>query len=143
MFGKSDMVKVFGSIAVAASIAVVGARTAHAQTFITDTLGGNGHAKVSSVQGYRFITDTLGGSGRPSYNTHAYVEGGASQALAKAIQSFGRNEQSPAPSVVPSTGEAGSSWRNVGIGAGSAACLMLLLACGLVLRSNRHRVAAA
>jgi hypothetical protein len=29
--------------------------------FITDTLGGSGHA--SDTQGYRFITDTLGGNG--------------------------------------------------------------------------------
>jgi hypothetical protein len=29
--------------------------------FITDTLGGNGHAQAP--QGYRFITDTLGGNG--------------------------------------------------------------------------------
>jgi hypothetical protein len=51
VFSKSHAVKLVASIVVAASIAVVGARTAHAQTFITDTLGGNGHAKVASVQG--------------------------------------------------------------------------------------------
>ena len=141
MSGKKHMVKVFGSIAVAASIAVVGARTAHAAPFITDTLGGNGHPQVASVQGYRFITDTLGGNGH-AYNRGAYVYGGASQQVGQAIQSLGKRP-SPAPSVVTSTSDASSSWRNVGIGAGTAAFLMLLLAGGMLARSNRHRVAAA
>lgn len=64
MFRKHYLLRLFGSIAVAASIAVVGARTANA---------GN------------------------SYDPNAYVYGGASQAVAQAIQSadYGSN-RSPA-----------------------------------------------
>jgi hypothetical protein len=107
MFSKSHTVKLVASIAVAGSIAVVGARTACAQPFITDTLGGNGHAQASvqlttdtlapggsmsnyhrwflieheatvdQPQGYRFVTDTLGGNGHP---------------VASAIQSLGMGD---------------------------------------------------
>lgn len=47
-------------LALAAVLSAVGvaASTALADPFITDTLGGNGHA-ATAVQGYRFITDTL------------------------------------------------------------------------------------
>jgi hypothetical protein len=136
MFGKSHMVKVFGSIAVAASIAVVGARTAHAQTFITDTLGGNGHAQASAP----FITDTLGGNGH-SYSGTAYVYGGASQVVAQAIQAGGKT---PSPVPAPPVAQANSTdWSGIGMSAGGAAALMLLLAAALAVRSTRRRVLAA
>lgn len=158
MTRKHRLLKLFGAIAVATSIAVVGARTAHASSFITDTLGGNGHAKIvpapdvidryltshgPQVQGYNFITDTLGGNGH-AYSRGAYAYGGASQAVAQSIQSLGK-APSPAPSVeASSTGGSGFDWGNAEIGAGSAAALLLgLLASGLVVRSNRRRVAAA
>ncbi len=99
MFGKHHTLKQLSTgIAVAASLAVVAApsalgahdswyRNAVSQsasrpsvTFITDTLGGNGHVTkatsdvlaryvanhagpATQVQAYRFITDTLGGNG--------------------------------------------------------------------------------
>jgi hypothetical protein len=38
-------------------------------TIITDTLGGNGHARLVEQQGVRIITDTLGGNGGPQATT--------------------------------------------------------------------------
>ena len=155
MFGKHHMLKLAGGIATAASIAVVAApsalgaqdnwyghavsltQSAHATTFITDTLGGNGHPK-QAVQGYRFITDTLGGNGHAGYNPAAYVYGGASPAVAKAIQALG-NGQTPSPSVGSSPSGNGFDWGDAGIGAGVAAGLMLLLLGGALLRTNSKR----
>jgi hypothetical protein len=54
--------------AVAAPMSLA-AGTPQSQTFITDTLGGNGHAAGTHVQDYRFITDTLGGSGGSQVTT--------------------------------------------------------------------------
>jgi hypothetical protein len=58
-------------LALAVVLAAVAAAPAYADghapkgyRFITDTLGGDGHAR--QMQGYRFITDTLGGNGGPS-----------------------------------------------------------------------------
>jgi MYXO-CTERM domain-containing protein len=141
MSGKKQMVKVFGSIAVAASIAVVGARTAHAQTFITDTLGGNGHAQVASVQGYRFITDTLGGNGH-AYNRGAYVYGGASQQVAQAIQSVGKTPSPVSSSLVARSTGSGIGWNDAWI-PGVWAAGLLLLAGAAVMRSRQRRLAMA
>jgi hypothetical protein len=155
MFGKNHMLKLAGGIATAATIAVVAVpsalgaqdtwygyavsltQSAHATPLITDTLGGNGHPK-QTVQGYRFITDTLGGNGHARYNPAAYVYGGSSPAVAKAIQALG-NGQNPAPSVSSSPSGTGFSWGDAGVGAGIAAGLMLLLLAGARLRTNNKR----
>jgi hypothetical protein len=155
MIRKPRLLKLFGSIAVATSIAVVGARTtAHASTFITDTLGGTGHAQAGpdvigryltshgqQVQGYRFITDTLGGNGRP-YNAGAYVPGGASQQVAQAIQSLGKAPV-PSPAAVQSVkGGSFLRWSNAWIDGVWAACL-LLAAGAAAARTRQRRLAMA
>ena len=98
MFSNHHLFKLFAAIAVAASIAVTGARSATAGTpynptayvpggasakvaraiqsasktqsfhLITDTLGGNGYAKVVvhfKQESVRMIPDILGGNGLP------------------------------------------------------------------------------
>jgi hypothetical protein len=70
--------------------------------FITDTLGGNGHSvQASQLQPNRFTSDTIADAN--PYSTSAYVHGGASPTLARAIQhlGFGRSQ---APVVNQGTG---------------------------------------
>lgn len=164
MFGKHHTLKqLAGGIAIAASIAVVAVPSAFSSTssrsgLITDTLGGNGSAKAvpdvieryvathgaqpTQVQGMRFITDTLGGNGHAAptrgYNPDAYVYGGASPAVAKAIQDLG-NGRTAAPSVTGGSGGTSFSWSDAGIGAGLAAGLVLLLLGGTRLRTHHRR----
>jgi hypothetical protein len=157
-------------LALAAFVAVVAIPSAGARTFITDTLGGNGHAKAQS-SGIRLITDTLGGNGHakvqstakapdalqryyasihgatpaqvaggPGRNERAYVNAGMTAAVAAS------NDRAPfeAPSVsAPSTGGSGFDWSLTGIGAGIAAGLALLLLLGGTRRRTHKRVLAA
>jgi len=134
-------------------------QTANRQSapFITDTLGGNGrvtkatpdvleryvanHAgSVPQTQGYRFITDTLGGNGQATqvsgYNPQAYVPGGSSPALSKAIQDLGYG-RTASPPVAASTNSNGFKWSDAGIGAGMLAAGLLLL-CGTLFRLNKR-----
>jgi hypothetical protein len=108
-------------------------------TLITDTLGGTG--RPQSVQGYRLITDTLGGNGHASqtsaYSSQAYVYGGASPAVSKAIQALSHRPGSS--SVVASTPRSdGFSWGTAGVGAGAIGGLLLLLLSGTLLRMNKR-----
>jgi hypothetical protein len=161
MFGKHHTLKQLSTgIAVAASLAVVAApsalgahdswyRNAVSQTasrpsvaFITDTLGGNSHSAKATMQGYRFITDTLGGNGKSTqasnYNPQAYVYGGASPAVSKAIQALGHG-RTASPPVAASTNDSNFSWGAAGVGGGMVvAGLLLLLLCGTLLRMNRR-----
>lgn len=140
MFGNHHIVKLIGSVAAALAIAVVGARTAKAQTFITDTLGGNGHPKPAVVQGYRLITDTLGGNGH-AYNPRAYVPGGSSQHVSQAIQSAGKGPV-PSPAPVQTVKDSSFSWSNAWIG-GVGVAALLLLAGAAVMRTRERRLAVA
>ena len=120
MFGTSHLFKLVAAIAVAASIGALGARTAHAEAFITDTLGGNGHA----------------------YNRAAYVPGGSSQQVGQAIQSFGK---APVPSPAPvQSAQDGSllRWSNAWIG-GVWVAGLLLLAGAAAARTRQRRLALA
>ena len=117
MFGKYHIVKLVGSVAAALAIAVVGARTAKAQTFITDTLGGNGRA----------------------YNPRAYVPGGSSQQLSQAIQSVGKSPV-PSPAPVQTVTDSSFSWNHAWIG-GFGAAGLLLLAGAAVMRTRQRRPA--
>ena len=137
--------------------------------FITDTLGGNGYPKATpdvferavaihealqaqaqarsvlmaqaQVWGTR-VTGTPSGNGQPvtlrGYNPAAYVEGGSSPALAKAIQDRGYG-RTPAPSVTDGSGGTSFNWGDAGIGAGLAACLLLLILGGTRLRTDKRR----
>jgi hypothetical protein len=114
--------------ATAIALAVPAALAAPQQpgySFITDTLGGDGHAS----QGYSFITDTLapGGGAAPqrgapqgySFITDTLAPGGG-----------------PAQRVVTVSVSSGFSWVDAAVGAGAAggALLALLGASLLVLR---------
>jgi hypothetical protein len=127
--------------------------------FTTDTLGGNGrvakatpdvlaryvanHAgSVPQAQGYRFITDTLSGNGQATevsrYSPQAYVPGGSSPKLSRAIQALGYG-RTASPAVAASTNSTGFSWSAAGIGAGMiTGGLLLLLLCGTWLRMNKR-----
>jgi hypothetical protein len=101
---------------------VVAAPTALAGPFITDTLGGNGHAKVGN-QGYRFITDTLGGNGH-----------------AKAVRGYRFITDTLAPgggSLAASPSPRGFSWPDAAIGAGTLAGALIVL--GAALLAVRRR----
>jgi hypothetical protein len=100
---------------------VVSAPAALAGPFITDTLGGNGHA----VQGFRIITDTLGGNGHAKSAVQGYrfitdtlAPGGGSLAAAPASPGF--------------------SWSDAGAGAGVASGALIVLAGGMLLAVRRR-----
>ena len=70
--------------------------------FITDTLGGNGRSvQASQLQPNRFTSDTIADVN--PYSAFAYVHGGASPTVARAIQDLGFG-QSRAPVVNQGTG---------------------------------------
>jgi hypothetical protein len=62
------LIAVLAAIAVAAPMSLAAGKP-QAQTFITDTLGGNSPARIAHEHGYRFITDTLGGKGGSQVTT--------------------------------------------------------------------------
>jgi hypothetical protein len=82
--------------------------------FITDTLGGDGHAS----QGYSFITDTLGGDGHPRQ--------GAPQGYAFVSDTLAPGGGPARPVVTVSTPST-FSWVDAGVGAGAAGGLLLAL----------------
>ena len=63
MFGKHYLFKLVAAVAVAASIAVAGARTAKA-AHPHRSVAIARQAKLAKPAGLRLITDTLGGSGK-------------------------------------------------------------------------------
>jgi hypothetical protein len=130
-------------------------------TFITDTLGGNGSPKaipdvfersvaihewhVARAQAQAVLAQQANGlhkQVRSGYNPGAYVHGGASPALAKAIQDVG-NGLNAAPSVTVSSSDSSFNWGDAGIGAGLATGLLLLLVAGTRLRTQKRGVLAA
>ena len=64
MFGKHYLFALVTAIAVAASIAVLGARTAKAAPPHGRSVAAARHAKTAKPAGLRLITDTLGGGGK-------------------------------------------------------------------------------
>jgi hypothetical protein len=111
----------------AAAPATLEAAKPQGSTFITDTLGGNGHPQ--QAQGYRFITDTLGGNGHPKqvqgyrFITDTLAPGGGAPIEA-------------APSA-PSF-----SWADAGLGAGTAlGALLVLLGSALLVARRQGRLA--
>jgi len=75
MFGKHYLFALVTAIAVAASIAVLGARTAKAAPPHGRSVAATRHAKTAKPAGLRLITDTLGGDGQlltiPGLGGHA------------------------------------------------------------------------
>ena len=64
MFGKQHLFRLFVAIAVAASFAIAGARTAKAASPHARSVASARHAKALRSQGVRIVTDTLGGNGQ-------------------------------------------------------------------------------
>jgi hypothetical protein len=108
------------------SVIAIAAPAALAGPFITDTLGGNGHAK-SAVPSYSVITDTLGGNGHaksvPGYQfmTDTLAPGGGSSLAA-------------APSA------SGFNWGDAGVGAAVVAGALIVLAGGLLAVRRRDAI---
>jgi hypothetical protein len=102
MFGKHHTLKHFSvGIAAAASVAIVAVPSALAAH---DTWYRNAVAQASVRPSIPFTTDTLGGNGQVTqvrgYNPQAYVYGGASPAVSKAIQDRGFGVAAAAPSAL-------------------------------------------
>jgi hypothetical protein len=115
----------------------------------------NHRVAVQQVVGYRFITDTLGGARQPvqvgqlqpsrftsdtiadvnPYSPSAYVNGGASPAVAQAIQDHGFGP-GQTPVVTGSSSGTSSNWRDIGIAALGALLLVLLLG---AIRAGRDK----
>jgi hypothetical protein len=118
--------------------------------FITDTLGGNGSPDVfersvaihEALQAQAQARAVMAQAQGRRYNPGAYVNGGATPAVAKAIQDLG-NGLTPAPSVTGGSSGTSFNWSDAGVGAGLAACLLLLLLGGTRLRSNNRGPLAA
>jgi hypothetical protein len=141
MFGKHHTLKQFSAgIAVAATFAVVAVPSALGAH---DSWYRNAVSQTASRPSVAFITDTLGGNGgqgtqASNYNPQAYVYGGASPAVSKAIQALGYG-RTASPPVAASTNDSNFSWGAAGVGAGMvAAGLLLLLLCGTLLRMNKR-----
>jgi hypothetical protein len=123
------LIAVLAALAVAAPTADAAGQP-HGYRFITDTLGGNGHRKPKpkpKVHRYQFITDTLGGNGHPKqlqgYRLITDTLGGNGGAVASAPTTAG------GPSF---------DWADAGIGAASAAGMMLTLAGASLLVLRRR-----
>jgi hypothetical protein len=132
------------TLAAVASAVFVAAPAALADAFITDTLGGSGHA-----QGYRIITDTLGGNGHPKStlqqnrlitdtlggNGHAQTAVQDYQFITDTLAPGGGTPQAAAPSPR-------FNWGDAGVGAGTlAGALIVLLGGALVVARRQGRLA--
>jgi hypothetical protein len=111
---------ILSAIAIAAPVALAG-------PFITDTLGGNGHAKTA-VQGYRIITDTLGGNGHAGPAVQGY------RFITDTLAPGGGSTLAAAPS------SPGFNWTDAGVGAGVVAGALLVLAGGLLVVRRRDAI---
>jgi hypothetical protein len=147
MFGKHHTLKHCSvGIAAAASVAVVAVPSALAAH---DTWYRNAVSQASVRPSVPFTTDTLGGNGQVTqvrgYDPQAYVYGGASPAVSKAIQDRGFGRTASPPVVVASASSGTSfSWGDAGIGAGIAAGLLLLfLLTGTRLRMHKRSAITA
>jgi hypothetical protein len=114
-----------------------------ASPFITDTLGGNGHA----TQTYRFITDTLGGNGKPKAIPDVFERAVARHA-AQPTQTQGVHfiTDTLAPgggtSLAAKPSPSRFSWADAGVGAGVVAGALTMLAGGLLLVRRRDTILA-
>ena len=145
MFGKHHTLKHLSvGIAAAASIAVVAVPSALAAR---DTWYRNAVSQASVRPSVPFTTDTLGGNGQVTqvrgYNPQAYVYGGASPAVSKAIQARGFGRTASPPVVASVSSGTSFHWDDAGIGAGIAAGLLLLLLAGTRLRMHKRSAITA
>jgi anti-sigma-K factor RskA len=166
MFGKHLRLKRFlGGIVVTAAVAVVAVPSALSSTSSRGGTAGAAPDALAryvashegqQVQGYRFITDTLGGTRHPvaaqqvqpnrftsdtiagvhAYNPNAYVSGGSTPAVAKAMQDLGYG-RTTAPTQIGGSGGSSSTWKDVGIA--SLAVLLLVLMLGALRASRKDK----
>lgn len=139
MFRKHTLKHLSTGIAVAATLAVAAAPSALGAH---DTWYGNAVSQNANQPYIPFVTDMSGGNSTASqasgYDPQAYVYGGASPAVSKAIQALGHGPAS-SPVAAPSRSSDGFSWSTAGIGAGAiAAGLLVLLLCGAMLRTSKR-----
>src|SRR6202142_4588178 len=149
MFAKHLRLKRFlGGIVVTAAVAVVVVPAALSSTrarggsaqqvqgyrFTTDTLGGARHLVVASQgQPNRFTSDPIAGNDASSTTlVHAYNPNGGQPATV--IPDGG----TPAPVATGSPTGTGPNWKDIGIGAGFVAALLLLLLAGTPIRNGRR-----
>ena len=125
------------------SAIAIAAPAALADGFITDTLGGNGHATPS----YRFITDTLGGNGSPKAIPDVFERAVARHA-AQSAQTQGVHfiTDTLAPGggtpLAAKPSPSRFSWADAGVGAGVVAGALTMLAGGLLLVRRRDAILA-
>ena len=130
------------TLAAVLSAVFAAAPAALADTFITDTLSGNGHPQ--QTQDYRFVTDTLGGSGGPrlALNPTAPDIRQTDPRAAGPIPSYPFITDTLAPGGGPPLPAAPSSpgfnWADAGIGAAAAASAVFVLLGGTLLAARRR-----
>jgi hypothetical protein len=124
------------------SAITIAAPAALADGFITDTLGGNGHA----VPSYRFITDTLGGSGSPKAVPDAVERYVATHAAQPQVQGMQFTTDTLAPGggqpLAAAPSSTGFSWADAGVGAGGVVGTLIVLAAGLLFVRRRDAILA-
>jgi hypothetical protein len=157
MLGKQDTrTQLFGGIALAAFVAVLAVPSAFAgSTFITDTLGGNGTAKVAPAAQSASVKESLDAVDRylgihaaevraaqSTRSTQPYVNGGMSASVATSNDPVSR----PATQPIVAT-SSGFNWDDAALGAGltaaglAAAGLILLFLLGNARRRSHERPA--
>jgi hypothetical protein len=149
MFVNKQMLKrLSGGIAIAAVVVVVAVPSAFASSFITDTLGGNGHPKATPDAFERAVA-IHNAQAQPAVDhylgihraTQPYVNAGMTAAVAT---SNDRVRSSATAVSLGSSGGTGFDWGDAGIGAGFVAGLALLLLIGASrVRGHKSRALAA
>lgn len=143
------------------SAITIAAPAALADGFITDTLGGNGHA----IPSHPLITDTLGGNGSPRAVpdvVERYIAGHRAQPpqVPDVFERYAASHTAQPPQVqgmqfttdtlAPGGGQplaaepssTGFSWADAGAGAGMVTGALIVLAGGLLLVRRREAILA-
>ncbi len=132
MFGKQLRLKrFFGGIVVTAAVGLVVVPAA-----LSSTSARGGSAAAQQVQANRFTSDTI--APVSGYNANAYVQGGSTLAVAQATQHLGYGRTAAPVATGSSTGGSGPNWKDIGIGAGFVAALLLLLLASTQMRNGRR-----
>ena len=88
------------------------------------------------MQPNRFTSDTI--APVSGYDANAYVHGGSTPAVAQATQQLGYGRTAAPVATSSPTGGSGPNWKDIGIGAGFVAALLLLLLAGTQMRNGRR-----
>jgi len=131
MFGKQIRLKRFlGGIVVTAAVGVVVVPAAFSTT---SSRGGTASATQIQVQPNRFTSDTLASNDGLPIPVNADNPNGYEPAT---VVGYGRT---PAPVATGSPSGTGPNWKDIGIGAGFVAALLLLLLASTQMRNGRRR----